>query len=135
MANKNSEPLHGVRIDKWLWAARFYKTRSLATDAVDGGHIQLNGSRIKPAKEVKIGDKVEISLNDQRWELCVKALSDKRGSAPIARTLYEESEASMKAREEAQAMRRLMSEPSQDIHGRPTKRDRRSLDRLSRHSS
>ena len=86
--------MNAVRIDKWLWAARFFKTRSLATDAVEGGKVQLNGLRVKPAKDVKLGDRVEVTIGDMRWELIVEGLSEKRGPAPEARKLYRETEAS-----------------------------------------
>jgi ribosome-associated heat shock protein Hsp15 len=124
-----SHELSSVRVDKWLWAARFFKTRSLATDAAEGGRVQVNGLRAKPAKEVRIGDRVEVSIGDMLWELHIEGLSDKRGPAPEARKLYRESEASMARREQAMENRRLQVEPSQEIHGRPTKRDRRVIDR------
>jgi ribosome-associated heat shock protein Hsp15 len=87
-----------VRIDKWLWAARFYKTRSLATDAVVGGHVQLNGARVKAAKEVRAGDELEVRIGTQRWLLVVKDVSERRGPATVARTLYEETEETAAAR-------------------------------------
>lgn len=121
--------LSAVRIDKWLWAARFYKTRALATDAVNGGKVQLNGLGIKPAKDVKIGDRIELSIGDLHWELLVQALSDKRGPATEARKLYTETDASLARREKQLEERHLRVEPSADIHGRPTKRDRRTMDR------
>ncbi|MDP5239017.1 RNA-binding S4 domain-containing protein [Uliginosibacterium sp. 31-16] len=121
--------LSAVRIDKWLWAARFFKTRSLATDAVDGGRVQVNGLRVKPAKDVKIGDRVELSIGDLHWELVVEGLSEKRGPAPEARKLYAETEASQARRAKQLDERHLRVEPAADIHGRPTKRDRRSMDR------
>lgn len=124
-----SHELSSVRVDKWLWAARFFKTRSLATDAAEGGRVQVNGLRAKPAKEVRIGDRVEVSIGDMLWELHIEGLSDKRGPAPEARKLYRESEASTARREQAMENRRLQVEPSQEIHGRPTKRDRRVMDR------
>ncbi len=121
--------LTSVRIDKWLWAARFFKTRSLATDAVDGGRVQLNGVRVKPAKEVKCGDRIELSIGDLHWELSVEGLSEKRGPAPEARKLYTETEASQARRQKAIEDRHLRVEPADEIHGRPTKRDRRTMDR------
>lgn len=121
--------LSAVRIDKWLWAARFFKTRSLATEAVDGGRVQLNGLRVKPSKEVKAGDRVEVSIGDLRWELRVEGLSEKRGPATEARKLYSETEASLAERQKVQEERHLRVEPAQEIHGRPTKRDRRQIDR------
>src|SRR4051812_493890 len=88
-----------VRIDKWLWAARFFKTRSLATDAVLGGHVQVNGARVKPAKDVRVGDTLEVRIGTVQWSLVVAGLSDKRGPASVARTLYEETAESAAARE------------------------------------
>lgn len=122
-------PLSSVRVDKWLWAARFFKTRSLATDAVDGGRVQINGLHVKPAKDVKIGDRIELTIGDMRWELIVQALADKRGPAPEARKLYEETPASLAARQQVQEERQLRVEPAAELHGRPTKRDRRRIDR------
>lgn len=121
--------LSAVRIDKWLWAARFFKTRSLATDAVDGGRVQLNGLRAKPSKEVKAGDRIEVTIGDMRWELKVEALSEKRGPATEARKLYSETEASAAQRQKTLEDRHLRVEPAHEIHGRPTKRDRRQIDR------
>ena len=124
--------MSGIRIDKWLWAARFFKTRSLATDAVSGGKVRLNEAPTKPARDVKAGDRLEISNGDTRWQVIVLALSDKRGPAPEARLLYEETAASIADREAAQQRRQLAREPAAEIHGRPTKRDRRQIDRFGR---
>jgi ribosome-associated heat shock protein Hsp15 len=121
--------LTAVRVDKWLWAARFFKTRALATDAVDGGRVQINGLRVKPSKDVKPGDRIEVTIADLHWELHVEGLSEKRGPAPEARKLYRETEASIAARQKVQEERQLRVEPALDIHGRPTKRDRRQIDR------
>ncbi|HEV2611599.1 MAG TPA: RNA-binding S4 domain-containing protein [Noviherbaspirillum sp.] len=118
-----------VRIDKWLWAARFFKTRSLATDAVDSGKVRLNGERIKPARSVKADDILQIDNGSTEWEVVVKDLSDKRGPASVAQTLYAETEASMAKRQEQAEQRRYFREPSSTIKGRPTKRDRRLIDR------
>src|SRR2546423_8559004 len=96
-------PMDAVRIDKWLWAARFFKTRSLATDAVLAGHVQLNGARIKPSKDVRTDDRIELRIGTVQWSLVVRGVSDKRGPAPVARTLYEETPESATARE-AQAV-------------------------------
>lgn len=123
--------MNGVRIDKWLWAARFFKTRSLATDAVSGGKIRLNEQPTKPSREVKIGDRLDVFNGDTRWLIVVRVLSEKRGPASEARLLYEETADSIAAREAEQARRKLEHEPSADIHGRPTKRDRRQLGRFS----
>ncbi len=121
----------GIRIDKWLWAARFFKTRSLATDALSGGKVKLNGSASKPAREVKIGDRLAIFNGDTRWEITILGLSDKRGPASSARLLYEESPDSIAAREAEQMRRRFTQEPAAEIHGRPSKRDRRQMARFS----
>jgi ribosome-associated heat shock protein Hsp15 len=118
-----------VRVDKWLWAARFFKTRSMATDAVDGGKVRMNGERIKPARGVKPGDKLDIDNGATEWEVVVEGLSDVRRSAPLAQQLYRETEDSVKRREEEAEKRRYFREPGEAIRGRPTKRDRRILDR------
>ena len=121
--------MDNVRIDKWLWAARFFKTRSLATDAVDTGRVRLEGERIKPARIVKIDDKLAIDNGSDRWEVLVLGISDQRAAAPIARALYQETEESIVRRENDQEARRLFPEPGSSIKGRPTKRDRRALNR------
>ena len=121
-----------VRIDKWLWAARFFKTRSLATDAVLAGHVQVNGARVKPAKDVRVGDDVELRIGTDVWSLSVTGLRDKRGSATVARTLYTETPESTKAREEQGLQRRLARPLGADLGERPTKQDRRRLEALRR---
>ena len=118
-----------VRIDKWLWAARFFKTRSLAHQAVEGGKVKLNGERTKPAKEMRVGDKLSIRIGAYEWRVRVVQLSDKRGPPAIARTLYEEDEASRVQRTEQVALRRLAGSPAAERRGRPTKRERRQLER------
>jgi ribosome-associated heat shock protein Hsp15 len=119
-----------VRLDKWLWAARFFKTRSLATDAVDSGRVKLGGENVKPARALRVGDKLLIDNGSDRWEVVVQGLSDVRAAAPIARTLYEETAASVAARADQAERRRLFREPGADLKGRPTKRDRRQLGKL-----
>lgn len=119
-----------MRLDKWLWAARFFKTRTLATDAITGGKVQLNGARVKASREVKTADRLEISNGESRWEVTVAGLSDKRGPAPEARLLYEESTESIAARESQRENRKLVIDPAADLHGRPTKRDRRQIRRF-----
>jgi ribosome-associated heat shock protein Hsp15 len=119
-----------VRLDKWLWAARFFKTRSLAQQAVAGGRVQLNGDRTKPAHEVKVADMVVVRVGDWRWEVNVKALSDRRGPAEEARKLYDETEASRAERERRGDLRRWGTEPAAALKGRPTKRDRRLMESL-----
>ena len=118
-----------VRIDKWLWAARFFKTRSMATDAVDGGKVRLNGERIKPARGVRIGDMLDVDNGSTEWEVVVQGLADKRGSASVAQTLYTETKRSIAERERKAEQRKFFREPSETIKGRPTKRDRRQLDK------
>ena len=119
-----------MRLDKWLWAARFFRTRGLAQAAIEGGRVKLDGERVKPAREVKPGARLQIAIGELAWELLVVALSERRGPASVARLLYDETEASRVAREAAQEVRRLAVEPARELKGRPTKRDRRALDRL-----
>ena len=122
-----------VRIDKWLWAARFYKTRSLATEEIDKGRVRINDAEVKPAKEVKLGDTVTLRQGPNTRTLVVRGMSDKRGAAPVAQLLYEETEASVKLREQSSEQRRL--EPATSLeHGRPTKRDRRDIDKVNNKS-
>ena len=117
-----------LRIDKWLWAARFYKTRSLATDEINKGRIAVNNQVVKPAREVKVGDSVAMRREGQVRTVLVQALSDVRGPAPKAQLLYAETPDSLQAREAHAQQRRFAREPAQSIeHGRPTKRDRRDL--------
>ena len=119
-----------MRLDKWLWAARFFKTRSLAQQAVVAGRVQLNGDRTKPAHEVKAGDMVIVRVADWQWEVQVKALAERRGPAPEARKLYDETAASRAERERRSDLRRWGAEPAATLKGRPTKRDRRRLEDL-----
>ena len=123
-----------VRIDKWLWAARFYKTRSAATDAVLGGRVHLNDARVKPSKEVKAGDVVEVKVGQLQWTVVVRGISAKRGSASVAATLYDETP-------ESAAAARAACRPSCGCRvrigadlagGRPTKQDRRRIESLRR---
>ncbi len=118
-----------VRIDKWLWAARFFKTRSLATDAVDNGKVRMDRDRIKPARAVKCGDVLHIDNGATEWEVVVQGLSDVRGSAEVAQKLYAETEASLLKRQQESDKRKFFREPGSTIKGRPTKRDRRMLDK------
>lgn len=118
-----------MRIDKWLWAARFYKTRSLAQQAVEAGRVKLNDERVKPAKELRAGDRLDLHIAAQDWTITVRGLSDKRGPAAVAQTLYEETEQSRARRAEQSAQRKLSVEPEFGRQGRPTKRDRRQLER------
>lgn len=126
-----NEPAERLRIDKWLWAARFFKTRSLASTAVDGGKVQVNGMHVRPAKEIKPGDMLSISVGELRWVVVVRGLSGKRGPASVAQQLYQETAESLAARDAQREQRRMIAEPGAAIRGRPTKRDRRRLDRFS----
>jgi ribosome-associated heat shock protein Hsp15 len=126
-----TESADRLRIDKWLWAARFFKTRSLAAQAVDGGRVRLNGARVKPAKEVKPGDELAIHIGELEWVIDVRALSARRGPAEVARLLYEEREESRARRQAAIDARKALPEPAFGLRGRPTKRDRRMLKRLA----
>ncbi len=119
-----------IRIDKWLWAARFYKTRSLATDEIGKGRVAINGQSVKASREVKPGDEVSARQGDVTRTVKVLALSDVRGPAPVAQTLYEETPDSLALREKASLQRRIAREPALSIeHGRPTKRNRRELEK------
>ena len=124
-----------MRVDKWLWAARFFKTRSLAQQAIAGSRVKVNDERVKPAHDLKVGDSLSIRVGEYEWRLLVKALSERRGPAVQARLLYEETEASRKERERRMDVRRFSPEPSASIKGRPTKKDRRDLDDWNRGDS
>jgi len=117
-----------VRIDKWLWAARFFKTRSIAQQAIAAGRVKLNDARVKSSHVLKVDDAVTVRLGDAEWQIKVTALSDKRGPAEQARKLYQETEASRAERERRMDLRRWGAEPAQELKGRPTKRDRRRID-------
>ncbi len=121
-----------VRIDKWLWAARFFKTRSLAAQAVELGRVRVQGERITPAREARVGERIEIQLADTRIDVIVRALSSQRGPAPVARALYEETADSRERRERHAEARRLAVEPAVAIKGRPSKREGRALRRVRR---
>jgi ribosome-associated heat shock protein Hsp15 len=123
-------PVEQVRIDKWLWAARFFKTRSAATDAVLGGHVHVGGERVKPAREVRAGDTIEIRRDQLRWTVVVTALADRRGPASVASTLYQETAESAEARERHRRERRLAQPLGADLGARPTKQARRRIEAL-----
>lgn len=118
---------NGVRIDKWLWAARLYKTRSLAAEAIDLGRVRIDGERIKLARAARIGDRLEVVAGEIRRELLIRALSAQRGPAPVAQQLYEETAASLARRERKRELLRHGAEPARSIKGRPTKREGRAL--------
>lgn len=119
-----------MRIDKWLWSARFYKTRTLAAEEIDKGRIQMNGQDVKPARDVKAGDTLCLRQGPVLRTVIVKGLSLQRGAAPVAQLLYEETPESLANRRQAAEQRKLASEPADSIeNGRPTKRDRRSMEK------
>ena len=120
-----------IRLDKWLWAARFFRTRTLAAAAVDAGRVRVDGARVKPARPVRIDDIVRMTIAGFEWEVRVLRLSDVRASAGIAQTLYAETEESMAARAANVERRRLEREPALQRKGRPTKRDRRRIESLA----
>jgi ribosome-associated heat shock protein Hsp15 len=116
-----------VRIDKWLWAARFFKTRALASAAVSGGHVQVGGNRVKPSRNVQVGNRLLIRRGEEEYEIDVLALSERRGSAKDAALLYAETEESATKREAAREQRKLIGGPMVRPEGRPDKRDRRKI--------
>jgi len=125
--------MNSMRIDKWLWAARFYKTRSLATDDINKGRVQVNGQVAKPARDVKPQDTVMFRQGDITRTVLVLGLSQSRGSAPVAQALYQETPDSLSLRAKVTEQRRLAREPALSIeNGRPTKRDRRDLQQASK---
>lgn len=125
------ETLDRLRLDKWLWAARFFKTRGLAADAIDGGKVRLNGHAAKPAKEVKPGDTLDLTIGEAQWTVVVRGLNEYRRPAPEAQQLYEETAESRQRRAAAAEVRALAPAPGADLRGRPTKRDRRRIERFS----
>ena len=118
-----------VRIDKWLWAARFFKTRSLAAEAIDRGRVKINEEHCKTSRHVHLDDLIDIDNGSAEWQVRVRGVSSQRGSATIARQLYEETTHSILRREQQAEQRRFFIEPAEALRGRPTKRDRRQLDR------
>ena|SRR5437763_298353 len=124
--------MNEVRIDKWLWAARFFKTRGTATQAVLGGRVHLNGERVKPSKTVRVGDTVEVTIGTERWTVGVTGVAERRGPASVAAKLYAETPESRAAREQHARERRLARPPGMDLGARPTKQARRRLDALRR---
>ncbi|MGB0721053.1 MAG: RNA-binding S4 domain-containing protein [Gammaproteobacteria bacterium] len=116
-----------IRLDKWLWAARFFKTRGLATEAIAGGHVHLNGARTKPARSVKAGDRLRIRKGDLEWRITIIGISEKRRPAQEARSLYDEDDSSRAARQRYQELKRLAQATTPGSEGRPDKRDRRRI--------
>lgn len=125
------DPAENVRLDKWLWAARFYKTRSLAAEAVSGGKVHLNGARVKPARAVSAGDELRIRRGPDECVVVVRGVSARRGPAKVAATLYEEDPASLERRKRERELRRLNAQASPVSVGRPDKKTRREIRRLS----
>jgi ribosome-associated heat shock protein Hsp15 len=121
-----------ARVDKWLWAARFFKTRSAATAAVLGGRVHVNGVRVKPAKEVRAGDTVQVTIRSEKRTVEVLGVAERRGPATVAAALYVEAPESIRAREEAALQRRLSRPPGADLGARPTKLARRRLEAMRR---
>ena len=121
-----------VRIDRWLWAARFFKTRGAATEAVLGGRVHVNGERVKPSKFVRAGDTVEVTIGTARWTVAVVEVAERRGPASVAATMFAETPESRAAREQHALERRLARPLGADLGARPTKQARRRLDALRR---
>lgn len=130
MSERESESVGDVRVDIWLWAARFFKTRSLAKQAIEGGKIDVNDLGCKPAKALHVGDRLKVVSGDERMEVVVLALSDKRGPASVARALYRETDASRLARETLKEQRRLSGAAFDHPLSRPDKHARRDLRRM-----
>jgi ribosome-associated heat shock protein Hsp15 len=125
--------VEAIRVDKWLWAARFYKARSAATDAVAGGRVHVNGERVKPSKDVRAGDTIELTMErGLRRTVVVRGVAERRGPAAAAAELYEETAESVARREEQATQRRLARPLGADLGARPTKQDRRRLEALRR---
>lgn len=124
----STAPPDEVRLDKWLWAARFFKTRSLATDQVGLGRVRVNGDAAKPAKLVRPGDRIALRAGEREWEVVVLALNEQRRPAEEARQLYEETQDSRECHVRAVELRKLAPQPVPDVRGRPTKRDRRRME-------
>jgi ribosome-associated heat shock protein Hsp15 len=133
--HESSEKADKVRIDKWLWAARFYKTRSLATEAIKGGKVTVNRHRAKPSREVEIGDILTLRQGFDEKTVVVQALSDKRGPATIAQNLYNETQESIQKREKEKELRQLSAAQRPHGEGRPSKRQRRLIHRFTRSDS
>jgi len=119
-----------VRLDKWLWAARFFKTRAASSTAVAGGKVQVNGSRAKPAKQVQVGDNLRVRVGPYEWIVTVRAVTERRGSARDAQLLYDESPEGRAARERLAEAHRIAPAPTYQGKGRPTKKERRELQRF-----
>ena len=130
MQSPSGESSDAIRLDKWLWAARFFKTRALAAEAVDGGKVHLNGERVKRSKTLKLGDEVRVRLGPYEHRIVVRSTSDRRGPATVAATLYDELPESRATREALIEQRRMEIAVGADDAGRPSKRDRRQIEQL-----
>lgn len=128
--NATNKQLDQVRLDKWLWASRFFKTRKNATEAISGGKVHLNGTRVKPSRNIRAGDQLEITRENFKYHVTVLALNDKRRPAREAQLLYEESDDSIKKREEEREMRKLNSASVHQTDKKPNKRERRQIDKF-----
>ncbi|MGI4848723.1 MAG: RNA-binding S4 domain-containing protein [Janthinobacterium lividum] len=128
MVKQQIQRIDSMRLDKWLWAARFFKTRTLATGAIDEGRVRLRGERCKPAHGIKPGDQLRIDNGATVWEVKVLELSEHRGPATDAQRLYQETDASLQQRQDEAEARKYFREPGAALKGRPTKRDRRLID-------
>jgi len=126
---KQHEELQSLRLDKWLWASRFFKTRKLATDAINGGKVHLNGVRVKPSRAVKIADTLDITREGYRYHIEVLGLNDKRRPAKEAQLLYVESEDSIRKREQERELRKLNSASVHQSDKKPNKKERRQMDK------
>lgn len=129
MATKLKQPLENVRLDKWLWAARFFKTRKMATEAINGGKVHINNARVKPSRAVKVSDKLDITRENYRYHICIQGLNDKRRPAKEAQLLYEESEESINAREQERELRKMNSASVHQSDKKPNKKERRQIDK------
>lgn len=130
MATKVSKTLGSVRLDKWLWTARFFKTRKNAVDAISGGKVHFNGARTKPSRNIHIGDELDITRENYRYHIEVIGLNDKRRPAKEAELLYQESEESIKKREDERDLRRMNSANIRQSDKKPTKKERRAIGKL-----
>ena len=127
MAANEKTPLASMRIDKWLWCARFFKTRSLATQAIHGGHVKLNGYTVKPARDLRVGDVLDIAIGEVKWTVAVRGLNDQRRPASEAQLLYAETPESSARREAVKEAHKFAPNPGSDLRGRPTKKARRQI--------
>lgn len=129
---KRNESGEEIRIDKWLWAARFFKTRSLAAEAVTGGKVEVNGQHAKPSRSIRLGETVTIRKGPFEWTVLVRAIAKNRGPAPQARLLYDETEESERKRAAAAAQMKFERPPQFELPGRPSKKDRRAMQRFTK---